>query len=263
MTKPFQKQIEKGYKVTKLVAIGDIHGRKIWLDIIKKEKPDIVVLIGDYFDSFDIDGNKQVANFYEIIKFKEENPEIEFIILYGNHEHHYLRSFEIYSGYQHTMVSSINEALNYARRLDAMDCAYSYDDLLFTHAGVSTTWWKTHIPHATMETLVSDINKLFRTNLEAFDFIGFSRTGDSKESSPIWIREGSLLKSNKNTLIKSTFRQVFGHTMTSDLNLEKYKKYLGGRYIPIDALDKRQYLIYENKELSVGKLEPEGGGCRE
>ena len=40
----------------KTLLLGDIHGRNIWKEIIKKETPDRVVFIGDYFDSFDITG---------------------------------------------------------------------------------------------------------------------------------------------------------------------------------------------------------------
>ena len=40
----------------KTILIGDIHGRSIWKRIVADEKPDRVVFIGDYFDSFDIPG---------------------------------------------------------------------------------------------------------------------------------------------------------------------------------------------------------------
>ncbi|NBP57427.1 metallophosphoesterase, partial [bacterium] len=38
----------------KTIFIGDIHGRSIWKEIVEQEKPDRVIFIGDYFDSFDI-----------------------------------------------------------------------------------------------------------------------------------------------------------------------------------------------------------------
>lgn len=38
----------------KIVAIGDIHGRDIWEDIVKKEHDaDKIVFVGDYFDTRD------------------------------------------------------------------------------------------------------------------------------------------------------------------------------------------------------------------
>ena len=53
--------------MNKLVAIGDIHGRDIWKQIVDQEQPDTVVFVGDYFDSFDIPGKAQIDNFKNII----------------------------------------------------------------------------------------------------------------------------------------------------------------------------------------------------
>ena len=55
----------------KTVVIGDIHGRSVWKLIVNMEKPDKVIFIGDYFDSFDIKGVDQLSNFQDIIAFKE------------------------------------------------------------------------------------------------------------------------------------------------------------------------------------------------
>jgi predicted phosphodiesterase len=49
------------------IIIGDIHGRSIWKDIIKKENPDRIIFIGDYFYSFYILGPQQTKNFQEKI----------------------------------------------------------------------------------------------------------------------------------------------------------------------------------------------------
>ena len=50
----------------KLIAIGDIHGRDIWKQIVETEQPDTVVFVGDYFDSFNIPGIDQIHNFKNI-----------------------------------------------------------------------------------------------------------------------------------------------------------------------------------------------------
>ena len=59
----------------KLVAIGDIHGRDIWKQIVETEQPNTVVFVGDYFDSFDIPGKTQIDNFKNIIQWKHDNPQ--------------------------------------------------------------------------------------------------------------------------------------------------------------------------------------------
>ena len=38
----------------KTIVIGDTHGRSNWKLAIHQDKPDRVIFIGDYFDSFDI-----------------------------------------------------------------------------------------------------------------------------------------------------------------------------------------------------------------
>jgi predicted phosphodiesterase len=53
----------------KLIVISDVHGRAIWKEIVaQNEYVDKFILLGDYFDSFDIAANEQILNFQEIIK---------------------------------------------------------------------------------------------------------------------------------------------------------------------------------------------------
>ena len=47
----------------KIIAIGDIHGRSIWKNIVSANSYDKVVFLGDYFDSFDIHTLDQIDNF--------------------------------------------------------------------------------------------------------------------------------------------------------------------------------------------------------
>ncbi len=65
----------------KTVVIGDIHGRSVWKLIVETEKPDRVIFIGDYFDSFEFSGVEQIDNFKQIIQYKENNPQVEVVLL--------------------------------------------------------------------------------------------------------------------------------------------------------------------------------------
>lgn len=71
----------------KIIALGDIHGRDIWKDIVKKESDaDKIVFVGDYVDTHDnISPYKQVDNFKEIVEYKKENKD-KVILLIGNHK---------------------------------------------------------------------------------------------------------------------------------------------------------------------------------
>ena len=69
----------------RIIAIGDIHGRTIWKDIVNQEF-DLCVFLGDYVDSHDeIPAKQQVDNLLDILEFKEHNSN-KVILLRGNHK---------------------------------------------------------------------------------------------------------------------------------------------------------------------------------
>jgi hypothetical protein len=85
-------QIGVDNKQVRILAIGDIHGRDSWKDIINDNVFDKVVFLGDYFDSREeISGAKQLYNFKEILQFKKYNID-KVVLLVGNHEFHYLKT---------------------------------------------------------------------------------------------------------------------------------------------------------------------------
>ena len=68
------------------LVIGDIHGKTIWKDIIKKENPDKVIFLGDYVTTHEgISSEQQISNLKEILTYKEENSD-KVILLRGNHK---------------------------------------------------------------------------------------------------------------------------------------------------------------------------------
>lgn len=58
-----------------VIAIGDVHGRSFWKLVANTKRFDRLVILGDYFDSFNISAQEQIRNFQEIITFKEAYPE--------------------------------------------------------------------------------------------------------------------------------------------------------------------------------------------
>ena len=94
----------------KLIAIGDIHGRTIWQEIIEAQSFDTLIFIGDYFDSKeDIDPESQMVNFIEICRLKRANPD-KVILLLGNHDYHYLDGVgEEYSDFQADYFDPVNK----------------------------------------------------------------------------------------------------------------------------------------------------------
>jgi hypothetical protein len=242
----------------KTVVLGDTHGRSVWKLIVEIEKPDRVIFIGDYFDSYDISGVEQIHNFKEIIEYKEKGI-CETILLIGNHDYHYFPEIGNTgtSGYQTTLAPSITQVIDENRH--HLQMAYQMDEFLFTHAGVSSAFmdsvfgegeWK-------VENIVDDLNELFKYKPKTFEFgmacnlklsYYLNPSGDNIEQSPIWIRPRSLMNANYNTLRKQVI-QVVGHTQVIKIDTEGMAT--GNRYWFIDALDTSgQYMIINDNKVT-------------
>jgi len=241
----------------KTLLLGDIHGRNLWRDIIKVESPDRVVFIGDYFDSFDIKGVEQIQNFKDIIEFKE-STNIEVVMLIGNHDHHYL-SNETYSGFQPALKWDIQDLLT--TNMHHLQITYQFDDILCSHAGFSPTWLDDTFGWDgwTKSNFVELTNELYKNRLHAFNFshTGYDPYGNHPSQGPMWIRPAALMSSNKgDNGLKKKFIQVVGHTQVKNIfdSLIASQKSMGGRYLLIDALETRGYVVYENGEFTPKEI---------
>ena len=241
------------------VVIGDTHGRSNWKLAIHQEKPDRVIFIGDYFDSFELSGVEQIDNFKQIIKYKEDNPQVEVVMLIGNHDHHYFPEVGHTgtSGYQSGIAPSIIQVIDENRH--HLQMAYGFGDYLFTHAGVSPVWMdKVFGPDDwSKENIVVDINEMFRYKPRAFDFTGLEPSGDNAIQTPIWIRPRSLMSANKKHPkgLKKDYIQIVGHTQMRRLDLDGSDKFTGGRYYFIDTMDTSgQYLVIEDNKLRTNSV---------
>lgn len=220
----------------KIAAIGDIHGRVIWKQIIKKDNFDKIVFVGDYFDSFDVHGEYQINNFINIIEYKTKNPD-RVVLLLGNHDYHYLDVNERYSGFQSGFQYEIKHLLKTALKDNLIQSCYSYKDILFTHAGITKTWCINNgiNPDKDIEKQLNDL-LIFKPNSFKFKMgANYSQTGDDICQSPIWVRPHSLLKDKV-----SFCRQVVGHTRGNNIRIKEGVAF-------IDCLDKSdEYLVINN-----------------
>lgn len=216
----------------KTIIIGDIHGRSIWKEIVKKENPDKTIFLGDYVDSFDINGRDQIDNFKEILDYAKNNNTV---LLYGNHEHHYLIPEEKYSGFQLWFALEIKEALEKCISDKILNIIHIQNNVIFSHAGVTKTWLKSKLIE------LEEINNYFYFNINAFNFSGVDMTGDDITQSPIWVRHKSLLKDKIDDYV-----QVVGHTETIAASVDGV--------VFLDSLKYNQYGILKNNEIKLGEL---------
>jgi hypothetical protein len=252
----------------KLVAIGDIHGRDIWKQIVAKEHDaDEFVFVGDYFDSFTVKGPDQINNFLDIIEFRNTSIYHKVTLLIGNHDYHYYPGIDETgtSGYQTVLAPSIKHVVSDNKQY--LQAAYQSGEFVFTHAGLSSEWLDDIIEDWNVDNVVNKVNELFQyqPGLIAYrsfkmvnetEWYGAQGYGNESFQGPIWIRPAALMTVNKKTLRKKII-QVVGHTPQDNIDIEG--KSTGGRYYFIDTLEynQGQYLVVEDGVVSLGKLENE------
>ena len=233
----------------KIIAIGDLHGKTIWKDIVEKETFDKVVFVGDYFDCFEkISPSEQLYNFKEIVEYKRSNPD-KVIILLGNHDFHYLPNiFEDYSGYQPAQRYNFGLEIDNAIKDKLIQACFIHEDIIFTHAGVGKNWCDDIFETESPDNLEERINDELTYRPHSFRFTpglyNYSPYGDDETQTPIWIRPRAL----KQCKIEG-YRQVVGHTANDFIKLRN------DDVIIIDVLDKvNEYLIINDGKFEIGKL---------
>jgi hypothetical protein len=221
----------------KHIIIGDIHGRDIWnsIDISKYDK---VVFLGDYVDSFTISDEAILKNFQQITDLKKREPE-KVVLLLGNHDVQYLLyPHHRCSGFRASMQKGLTYLFDKDKALFSM--AYQYKNYLFTHAGISTVWYKElmRLPLAaelnkTSENLADLINQLAGTRgAYILHSVGYHRGGKG---------HGGVLWADRMETITDMidgYHQVVGHTAMDEVTRNAYP---GTSITYIDVLQHHTY----------------------
>ena len=196
--------------------IGDIHARTCWMNLVREDC--INIFVGDYFDPYEyVPQVKRMANFYAILDYKRQHPET--VLLYGNHDLHYLIPNEQYSRYEPLYANEYWHAFLQSQPL-FYGVAYPIrDKALVSHAGVSKEWYEKYFGPYQAEPLAKvtqKINDLWNHDKQAFAFETNATEwndhyGTSPTHSPVWIRPDVLVKHD---LFNGTIKQIIGHTQT-------------------------------------------------
>ncbi len=191
----------------KTLILGDTHGYSTWQKIIKKESPDEIIFLGDYFDCYaKTSSREQVDNFNNILQLKDKYKD-NCILCLGNHDHHYMANTAC-SGWNPLTQKLLGTRILSLYNEGILVPVHKKDNILFSHAGVSQVWLD--------KVLQEDLNLLVDKQLDpdyvqrtlTFNTIeGYNGYGDTISQSPIWIRPTSLLQSKVKDYI-----QVVGHT---------------------------------------------------
>ena len=228
----------------KVLILGDIHGRLCWYNIIEKESPDKIVFLGDYVSTHeDISEDQQCSNLEDILNYKEANSD-KVILLRGNHDLDSLGySWAECSGHSRDVEKYMVSIKD--RFLADTQWVHVEENIIFSHAGISKTWFNNFD--------FEDINLLNNCKPnEKFGFIPNSFDdyyGNSITQPCVWIRPISLVQDALDGYI-----QVVGHTPFKNITNTKSIRDDWPEIWLCDCLPK-EYLVIENNEFIVNKYE--------
>ena len=231
----------------KRITIGDPHGRwNAFKLIYDKEQPDEVVVVGDYFDSFNIDSYTQRECYDNIINLRKEHLKKfgrGFHMLIGNHDMHYMdESFGRCSGWNYVTYSQAAYPLcrDWDKGILQIVFIDEINKTIYSHAGVTMNWFQQWINSNNL----ADINTI-ETKVFQFTYKnGGDYYGSSSWNSPLWVRPEGLAKSPYTEWADGngiTWSQVFGHT---EPNTPYHWIDASGEFWGIDCINKG-YLVEE------------------
>ena len=255
----------------KTIVFGDIHGRRIWKDIMKIEyDADRYVFLGDYVTSREnISEEDQIKNIKELFDWADEMNKYtpgRVVLLRGNHDMEAL-------GYSwaecHPRFYDRYLEKNRDWFLEHTQWVFVENDVVYAHAGVTNTWMK----NVGLDN-VEDINTLEPSEKFGFWSCKFSDYyGDSVTQPPTWIRPWGLFG---DSFGKYTY--VVGHTtrehitFTREESLNGYMESYADDNIPLDeevinrikkandvivcdTLGNKEYLVVEDGKFIPTKFE--------
>lgn len=198
----------------KTIAIGDIHGRTNWKKIVEEHPNDRIVFLGDYCDPYDPVRNFDVlSNLLDIIELKTRRKD-DIILLLGNHDMHYLYgNFPVGTRYNEGIAELIK--CLFEERREYFQFAYQEDNTLYTHAGVSNSWWKYYFKGVTGEgapSFADQLNNPSDEQLKAMFLVGYVRGGSVNHGGIFW---ADLQETCNNQL--PGVHQVVGHTQMESM----------------------------------------------
>jgi hypothetical protein len=205
----------------KHVIIGDLHGNDYWkgINIKAYEK---VVFLGDYVDHWNMSDLKIEQNLQDVIELKKKHPK-KVELLLGNHDVQYLYfPHFMCSGFRPSMQRLLTFLFNINK--DIFKVAYQRGNHLFTHAGVTNSWYKEFLELSLLKKIQDDqnsiadlLNKIDQTSQRSL----LHRAGSSRGG----FGPGGITWADRKEMIADMldgYHQVVGHTVTPQVEVVSY-----------------------------------------
>lgn len=235
--------------MSKIVVLGDIHGRRVWKDILEKESPDKVIFLGDYVSSHEgIDAWMQLDNLYAILNYRS----CEKILLRGNHDmQHLCYYWARCSGFDRYVADEMYDIKPQflSRTRWAHQEIIGGKKVIFSHAGISSAWMKGVIRVVDIEqpNWIDELNRICPSERFGFNGDPGDYDGDSPMQPCTWIRPNSLIK---NWI--DGYTQIVGHTPHDAV--KKLKVNENDSLWLCDALANNYYFVIENDKFIIKTL---------
>lgn len=222
----------------KHIIIGDLHGRDLWKRV-KFAQYEKVVFLGDYVDSFTRSDEVILRNLQDIIDLKKRHPK-NVVLLWGNHDVQYLH-FPKYRcpGFRESMQPKLTFLFQTNRELFQM--AYQRRNIIFTHAGITNTWYrrfrdsvaayKVRTPISSLADLLNDVE--FSEYEEILYTYSPFRTGAKDDGGILW---ADYMETFHDTL--NGYHQFVGH---SPQDAMQHFSWRGKSITYLDVLHKQIY----------------------
>ena len=239
---------------TNVIICPDVHCRDFYKPVLNiKDKQ--IVFLGDYLDPYpweDVTFRQGIENLKEIIQFKKDNSD-RVTLLWGNHDFNYIWRKNWASRFDPYFCKEVHQI--YMDNFKLFEPYEIIDDVLFTHAGISKGWCKTHNIEHIEDFLDINWNAFLKSALGVeeesylpiFD-CGRIRGGYKPYGGILW---NDLREMDYENPIE--YVQIFAHnqlTLTGDIvNYKEGAPYFKGKNMY--CCDSRAIFEYKNNELKL------------
>mgnify|MGYP001125366280 CR=1 FL=1 len=217
-----------------LVVIGDVHGLDLWQYVVHVHPECKIVFLGDYLDPYEyVDGEKLIANLYEIIDLKKSRPD-DVVLLLGNHDMHYFCSdIDIGTRFDYVIGGKISRI--FLENLSLFQHAFQSGNKVFTHAGISQEWWDNDFHGDIRKPIAEQLNHPSKVQVPALCRVGQLRGGKCGSM-------GGIFWADRNELTEPLhgFTQIVGHNRVADVTELEGNE--GSKIVFCDCLWQGKYL---------------------
>lgn len=218
-----------------IIVIGDIHGLRTWEQIVEKHPDNQFVFLGDYNDPYDpsVRDEDVLDNFRRLIEFKLAHTD-KVTLLLGNHDMHYLDTELATLGTRFNVNLAFDLMMLFDEYSHCFQYAYQFENLLFTHAGVSEEWFMNVFRATDRENVASLLNHSEGSRKEALHHCGVRRGGKHPYGGIFWADKDEF------DFPLEGYVQVVGHNRIPKIEVREGMN--EAKIIFCDSLHKGNYL---------------------